>query len=199
MQQNEVENAPVRFGTNLGMILEYFDMYKEDPDSVSEEMQLLFDSISSNEGSNTRHSDKALTPAGQDKIKGILQWLNDIRQYGHLKADVYPVYAPEIDNAPNFDFEAYGFSSSDLEALPASIVSEAIKDKFSNALEAANYLEEVYTSPLSYEYTHINNSEERAWLQDAIEGAGEISLTDEEKLHLFKELVKTEGFEKYLH
>ena len=95
MQQNEVENAPVRFGTNLGMILEYFDMYKEDPNSVSEEMQLLFESISTNEGSNTRQSEKALSSAGQDKIKGILQWLNDIRQYGHLKADVYPLYKPE--------------------------------------------------------------------------------------------------------
>ena len=199
MQANEFENAPLRFGTNLGLILDYFDMYKEDPSSVSDEMKYLFDTISTGLDGDAPSSSTTLSNASQDKIKGILQWLNDIRQYGHLKADVYPVYAPEIDNAPNFDFEAYGFSSSDLEALPASIVSEAIKDKFSNALEAANYLEEVYTSPLSYEYTHINNSEERAWLQDAIEGAGEISLTDEEKLHLFKELVKTEGFEKYLH
>lgn len=199
MQQNEVENAPVRFGTNLGMILEYFDMYKEDPDSVSEEMQLLFDSISSNEGSNTRHSDKALTPAGQDKIKGILQWLNDIRQYGHLKADVYPVYSPEIDNAPDFDFNAYGFSDADLENLPAGIVSEAIADKFGNALEAARYLEKIYTSPLSYEYTHINNTEERNWLQNTIEGLGEVELSSDKKVYLFKELVKTEGFEKYLH
>lgn len=199
MQQNEVENAPVRFGTNLGMILEYFDMYKEDPNSVSEEMQLLFDSIASNEGSNTRQSGQALSSTGQDKIKGILQWLNDIRQYGHLKADVYPVYSPEIDNAPDFDFNAYGFSDEDLENLPAGIVSEAIADKFDNALEAARYLEQIYTSPLSYEYTHINNSEEREWLQNTIEGLGEVELSNDQKIYLFKELVKTEGFEKYLH
>ena len=199
MQQNEVENAPVRFGTNLGMILEYFDMYKEDPNSVSEEMQLLFESISTNEGSNTRQSEKSLSSAGQDKIKGILQWLNDIRQYGHLKADVYPLYKPEINNAPDFDFNAYGFTDADLESLPADIVSEALGSKFDNALDAARYLEQLYTSPLSYEYTHINNSEERDWLQNAIESHGEINLSNEEKLHLFKELVKTEGFEKYLH
>ena len=185
MQQNEVENAPVRFGTNLGMILEYFDMYKEDPESVSEEMQLLFESISSNERSNTRQSSQALSSTGQDKIKGILQWLNDIRQYGHLKADVYPVYSPEIDNAPDFDFNAYGFSDADLENLPASIVSEALADKYSNALEAARYLEQLYTSPLSYEYTHINNSEERAWLQETIEGLGEVELSNDKKIYLF--------------
>lgn len=199
MQEREFENAPLRFGTNLGLILEYFDMYKNDPDSVSDEMKYLFDNISTDQEGNTRQDGKQLSAAGQDKIKGILQWLNDVRQYGHLKADVYPVYAPEIDNAPDFDFNAYGFQDADLEALPASIVSEAIADKFDNALDAARYLEQVYTSPLSYEYTHINNSEEREWLQNAIESAGEVNLSEEEKLHLFKELVKTEGFEKYLH
>lgn len=199
MQEREFENAPLRFGTNLGLILEYFDMYKNDPDSVSDEMKYLFDNISTDQEGNTRQDGKQLSAAGQDKIKGILQWLNDVRQYGHLKADVYPVYAPEIDNAPDFDFNAYGFQDTDLEALPASIVSEAIADKFDNALDAARYLEQVYTSPLSYEYTHINNSEEREWLQNAIESAGEVNLSEEEKLHLFKELVKTEGFEKYLH
>ncbi|QQD85374.1 2-oxoglutarate dehydrogenase E1 component [Jeotgalicoccus sp. ATCC 8456] len=199
MQEREFENAPLRFGTNLGLILEYFDMYKNDPDSVSDEMKYLFDNISTDQEGNTRQDGKQLSAAGQDKIKGILQWLNDVRQYGHLKADVYPVYAPEIDNAPDFDFNAYGFQDADLEALPASIVSEAMADKFDNALDAARYLEQVYTSPLSYEYTHINNSEEREWLQNAIESEGEVNLSEEEKLHLFKELVKTEGFEKYLH
>ena len=172
MQEREFENAPLRFGTNLGLILEYFDMYKNDPDSVSDEMKYLFDNISTDQEGNTRQDGKQLSAAGQDKIKGILQWLNDVRQYGHLKADVYPVYAPEIDNAPDFDFNAYGFQDADLEALPASIVSEAMADKFDNALDAARYLEQVYTSPLSYEYTHINNSEEREWLQNAIESEG---------------------------
>src|SRR5699024_3045573 len=74
-----------------------------------------------------------------------LQWLNDIRQYGHLKADVYPLYKPEINNAPDFDFNAYGFTDADLESLPADIVSEALGSKFDNALDAARYLEQLDT------------------------------------------------------
>src|SRR5699024_2554818 len=110
----------------------------------------------------------------------------------------YPVYSPEIDNAPDFDFNAYGFSDADLENLPAGIVSEAIADKFDNALEAARYLETIYTSPLSYEYTHINNTEERNWLQNTSEGLGEVELSTDKKVQLYNELVETEGFGVHL-
>lgn len=40
-----LDEAPPRFGTNLGILLEMFDQYLVDPSSVSDELQILFSSI----------------------------------------------------------------------------------------------------------------------------------------------------------
>lgn len=195
MKEKAVENAPVSFGTNLGLILDYYDMYLQDRHSVSDEMRMLFDSILDNKnqvnlGTRSNVNNKAL--------EGIFKWLGDIRAYGHLRAKVYPLYSPTIANAPTFRFEDYGFTESDLKSVDVESISPYLTEKFDNAEEAINFLKELYTAPLSYEYMHVNNQDEKAWFEKNIEGSGEVSLSDEEKKNLFIELAKTEGFEKYL-
>ncbi|WP_017548984.1 2-oxoglutarate dehydrogenase E1 component [Salinicoccus carnicancri] len=193
MQEKELENAPLRFGTNLGMILELHDMYQEDPDSVSEEMRTLFESIGSGK------SGAAVSNMDQDKVKGLLRLLDNIRLFGHLKSDIYPVYRPDVKNIPSLDFEDYGLSEDDLKQMPASLVSSHLGDHYDNAYEAMTQLYELYTGPLAYEYMHINDTEERQWLKETIEQQSPVSLSDDEKKHLFRTLAKVEGFEKYLH
>src|SRR5699024_11046957 len=131
-------------------------------------------------------------------LKGILKWLVDIRTYGHLVAKVYTLYPPTISNAPTFNFEDYGFTAEDLKSLDVETISTHLTGMSDNALDAISYLKDVYAAPLSYEYMHMNNQEERAWFEENIEVHGDISYSNEEKKELFKELAKTEGFEKYL-
>src|SRR5699024_6576280 len=192
MQEKELENAPLRFGTNLGMILELHEMYQEDPNSVSEEMRTLFESIGSGGSGAGSNMD-------QGKVKGLLRLLDNIRLFGHLKSDVYPVYRPDVKNIPSLDFEDYGVSEDDLKQMPASLISSHLGDHYDNAYEAMTQLYELYTGPLAYEYMHINDTEERQWLKETIEQQSPVSLSDDEKKHLFKTLAKVEGFEKYLH
>src|SRR5690625_3997886 len=45
---------------------------------------------------------------------------------------------------------------------------------------------------------HINDTEERQWLKETIEQQSPVSLSDDEKKHLFQTLANVEGFEKYL-
>ncbi|WP_428417803.1 2-oxoglutarate dehydrogenase E1 component [Phocicoccus schoeneichii] len=195
MEEKAFENAPVSFGTNLGLILEYYDMYIEDRQSVSSEMRILFDSIlDSKDQVNLGTTGSTNNTA----LKGILKWLVDIRTYGHLVAKVYPLYPPTISNAPTFNFEDYGFTEEDLKSLDVETISTHLTGMFDNALDAVKYLKDVYSAPLSYEYMHMNNQEERAWFEENIEVHGDISYSNEEKKELFKELAKTEGFEKYL-
>lgn len=193
MQEKELENAPLRFGTNLGMILELHDMYQEDPDSVSNEMRTLFESI------GTAQSGAAGSKMDQNKVKGLLRLLDNIRLFGHLKSDIYPLYRPDVKNVPSLDFENYGVTEDDLKKMPASLVSSHLGDHYDNAYEAVTQLHDLYTGSLAYEYMHINDTEERQWLKETIEQQDEISLSDDEKKHLFKTLAKVEGFEKYLH
>ena len=194
MQDKQVENAPITFGTNLGYILDLHDMYIKDPSSVSEEMQLLFSEIGST-GSGT-----VLTQdADQNKVKGLIRLVDNIRLYGHLQADIYPLFKPKFEDLPSIIIEEYGLTPEDLKKFDAGLVSQHLKDRYSNAYEAITELTKLYTGPIAYEYMHITDLKERDWIKKEIETAEENPLSDDEKLELFTMLAKVEGFEKYLH
>ncbi len=195
MQDKNVEHAPVRLGTNLGMILEYHDMYLEDPDSVSEEMQLLFSELGGTGPVKTGTRDKAV----ETKVKGLIRLIDNIRLYGHLQADIYPLYKPKFEYLPSLIVEQYGLTEYDLKSFEASLVSSHLEDRYENAYEAVTKLTKLYTGPIAYEYMHITDLKEREWIKKEIETAEDNPLSDEEKLELFTMLAKVEGFEKYLH
>lgn len=195
MQDKNVENAPIRLGTNLGMILDFHDMYLEDPGSVSEEMQLLFSELGGTGPVKSGTRDKTV----ETKVKGLIRLIDNIRLYGHLQADIYPLYKPKFEDLPSIIIEEYGLTAEDLKAFDASLVSSHLEDRYDNAYEAVTKLTELYTGPIAYEYMHITDLKERDWIKKEIETAEDDPLTDDEKLELFTMLAKVEGFEKYLH
>src|SRR5699024_6827852 len=134
----------------------------EDPDSVSEEMQILFETILQNEG----HISSPQTCGSNSKLENIIKCVMDIRTCGHLVAVVYSVYPPEVKNKPDFSFESYGFTEEDVKNVDVETISPYLVDTFDNALDALNHLKETYTSPLSFEFSHINNEEEREWFKE---------------------------------
>ncbi|GGB06109.1 2-oxoglutarate dehydrogenase E1 component [Macrococcus hajekii] len=190
MNNNQFEEAPVRFGANLGYLLEMADQYKENPTSVTEEMQALFSVLSSG---------GSVSGLNAEKIKAVIQLIDNIRQYGHLKGDIYPLYKPVRENLPKLTPEDFNLTQSDLEQLPASLVSEEMAGKYNNAFEAVNHLNQIYMDTIGYEMSHINNAEERDWLKNTIEAGARSTLSKDEKLALLKSLAHVEGFEKYIH
>ena len=84
----DVTEAPVNFGANLGLMLDLYDDYLQDPSSVPDDLQVLFKALlkmaklmspkSTTEGSGSS--------AGDGTIKRIMRLIDNIRQYGHLKA-----------------------------------------------------------------------------------------------------------------
>lgn len=189
-----LEEAPPRFGTNLGILLEMFDQYQNDPSSVSDELQELFSNI---QRGSTGHSRMGSTDA--DIVKRLMRLIDNIRQYGHLKADIYPLYKPERDQHIKLSIEDFGLSEEVLKQLPASLVSEHYGERLNNAFEAITEMQQTYQGPIAYEVSHINNSEEREWLKTTIESKVKRDFSKEEKVELLKSVARVEGFEKYIH
>ncbi|MDR5602421.1 2-oxoglutarate dehydrogenase E1 component [Staphylococcus coagulans] len=192
----QVTEAPVNFGTNLGLILELYDQYLDDPSSVTEDLQVLFSTIKDGEATV---SSKHQSSSGDSTIKRVMRLIDNIRQYGHLEADIYPVNAPQRTNIPKLNPEDFNLDKQTLEGISAEIVSDHFKDIYDNAYEAIVRMEKRYKGPIAFEYTHINNNKERVWLKRRIETPYKASLNKEEKIKLFKLLAHVEGFEKYLH
>ncbi|TDM04221.1 2-oxoglutarate dehydrogenase E1 component [Macrococcus carouselicus] len=190
MNKKNLEEAPIRFGANLGYLLEMADQYNTDPSSVTEEMQQLFAVLSTG---------KVEGGADAQKLKSVLQLIDNIRQYGHLKGDIYPLYKREYEHLPKLTPEEFNLTSEDLRSLPARFVSEKLEGRFDNAEDAIHHLDKVYMGSIGYEMSHINNADERQWLIDYIETEGRHEFTREEKIELLKSLAHVEGFEKYIH
>jgi 2-oxoglutarate dehydrogenase E1 component len=71
--------------------------------------------------------------------------------------------------------------------------------EFATIREMLDILQRTYCSTLGVEFMHISNPEEKAWIQERIEGPDKgIAFTAEGKKAILQKLVEAEGFEQFL-
>ena len=91
-------------------------------------------------------------------------------------------------------------SDADLKAIPAKTVWQDAPEGIHTALDVIHRLKEVYTQTLAYEFSHIQDSEERAWLHQMVESNSlRQPLSNQKRTALLKRLTAVEGFEQFLH
>ena len=114
--KKEFTEAPVNFGANLGLMLDLYDDYLQDPSSVPEDLQVLFSTIKTGEAHIEAKptTDGGGSQAGDSTIKRVMRLIDNIRQYGHLKADIYPVNPPERQNVPKLEIEDFDLDKETL-------------------------------------------------------------------------------------
>ena len=70
--------------------------------------------------------------------------------------------------------------------------------EFGTMREIVAILRRTYCQTLGIEFMHISNAQQKAWIQERIEGADkEITFTREGKRAILNKLVEAEGFEKF--
>ncbi|MDT4107479.1 2-oxoglutarate dehydrogenase E1 component, partial [Staphylococcus aureus] len=154
-ERKEVSEAPVNFGANLGLMLDLYDDFLQDPSSVPEDLQVLFSTIK-NDDSIVPALKSTSSQNSDGTIKRVMRLIDNIRQYGHLKADIYPVNPPKRKHVPKLEIEDFDLDQQTLEGISAGIVSDHFADIYDNAYEAILRMEKRYKGPIAFEYTHIN-------------------------------------------
>ncbi len=133
------------------------------------------------------------------RVVGAARLARSIREYGHLAADIDPLGAPRPGD-PMLDPATHGISEADLAALPASIVWRTAGPEAGNALDAIRRLRAIYSGTIGYDYDHVQDFEERAWLREAAEfDRFRPPLAPDERRDLLRRLSEVEGFERFLH
>ncbi|WP_211746684.1 2-oxoglutarate dehydrogenase E1 component [Paenibacillus sp. Marseille-Q4541] len=196
------------YGPNMGYVQEQYELYTVNPDSVDAEYRTLFQQwgpppveelTSSKESGSTIASGVADIHLLQKAVTAG-KLVQNIRRFGHLKADIDPLGISEEVNTNLLSPEQLGLSEQDLRSLPASIIWENADATTKTALDAIARLNELYTGPIAFEFSHIQDEEERKWLNEYIEsGKVQAELTEEERKALLKRLVQVEQFEQFLH
>lgn len=194
------------FGPNFGYILELYEAYRDNRDSVSEETRTLFDTYGDPNLAVVSGMDTSLQmqqpgsgfSVPPERIAKAIQLAGQIRLKGHLAAATDPIYPSE--QVPTLETSYFGLTDGDLNQIPASVVWQGAPKDIRTARDAIDRLRQVYTSRFGYEFAHLTNTSEREWLENQVE-SGKLfgPLSTDEKKQLFEGLAETELFERFLH
>ena len=137
------------YGPNAGYVLDLYDRYRRDPQSVDPETQRLFEGWSppgEGEAPSTREPAQVpTTSAAPDvaRVVGAAALAQAIREYGHLGARLDPL-GSEPKGDPELEPATHGITEWDLARLPASVVGGPAARGAPSALEAINALRRIY-------------------------------------------------------
>jgi len=183
-------------GPNSGYVVELYDRYLQDPDSVDPDIRVLFEKW------NPETDDSTTTdahPQDMDKIVATANLAQAIRAFGHLEANLDPLGSnPTGDSC--LSIAGHNLTDEDLFQLPSSLVRGPIAETTSNAFEAIQKLRSVYSSKIGYDFYHLNSIEERKWFREAAESGTFRPPNDpiNERL-LLESLTQVEVLEMFLH
>ncbi len=144
-----------------------------------------------------KKAEKNAERAYLQKTIGSLRLLQMIRSYrvrGHLHATLDPLGLQVQEYHAELDSNTYGFDEYDETAYLVDNMLGFTSATFQQVLEK---LQKVYCGNIGYEYMHIQDPDQRAWIQEKIENDNLDQNID--KKSIYKNLAKAEMFENFLH
>jgi 2-oxoglutarate dehydrogenase E1 component len=142
---------------------------------------------------------QALPGAQVLKVVTAARLARGIREYGHLCARIDPLGELRPGD-PMLEAATHHLADDDLRALPATIVWPSAGPELASCLEAIDRLRQIYCGPIGYDFDHIQDFGERAWLHTVVEsGTFRTPLSPDQKRTLLRRLTEVEGFERFMH
>ena len=136
-----------------------------------------------------------LHKVAQDSIRAI-QIVRAYRVIGHFEADLDPLKITPKQPHPQLDPNFYGFHAEDLDR--SIFLGGVLGLETATPRRIVEILKRTYCGRIGYEFMHINDAEQKDWLQRRIEGPDkEIVFSPEGKKAILNKLVEAEGFEKF--
>ena len=124
----------------------------------------------------------------------ITELIHAYRSRGHLAADTDPL-AYRVRRHPDLDLSSYGLSVWDLDRpFPTGGFGDSDQMLLRDILTR---LHDTYTRTVGIEYMHIQDPEQRAWVQKRIERPYEAPSPDAQR-HILGTLIRAEAFEEFL-
>ena len=181
---------------NAEFIDEQYQHWKADPNSVSPDWRFFFTGF---ELASTREQE-AVVVCDEEQVRRqsrVESLVHRYRDLGHLLACLDPLVACPTDH-PLLDLKAFHLTDEDLDR-------EFYADLFPHAgratlREIVLALRETYCRSIGVEYMHIQDPDERHWLQERIEPVrNRTSLTREERVRILEKLYQANLFEQFLN
>ncbi len=177
-----------------------YRQYQQDPLSVDTSWAAFFkgfDYASNSNGASTGGTISTDTNvANLIKEFSVASLIHGYRDRGHLLSDTNPI-RPRRDRKPHLRLENYNLAEADMNTV--FFAGEELGLKNATLGQIVAHLQKIYSGHIGYEYTHIENREQRMWLRERIENSGaNYGLTIEKKKRILEKLNGAVGFEQFL-
>jgi len=135
--------------------------------------------------------------AAVDTIRALML-IRSYRVRGHLKAKLDPLELEVPQEHPELNPTTYGFEGSDWDR--EIFIDNVLGLETATIREILEIVQRTYCGSIGIEFMHIQEPDQKAWLQERIEGRHkEVNFTSEGKAAILRKLIETEGFEHFLN
>ena len=143
-----------------------------------------------------RPSAEAVREATRDSLAALMM-IRVYRVRGHLIATFDPLNLEGTVYHPELDPKTFGFTETDMDR--PIFINNVLGLETATAREILQVLKDTYCSNIGVEYMHMQEPDERNWIQYRIEGAhNRTQFTLKGKRAIYERLVEAEGFEQFL-
>jgi len=221
----ELEQTAFLYGGNGAFIEDLYARYLRDPSTVDPSWRGYFDELGPETRALFERSRSALQPRdaerpqpaprlaeggavvdlGSERSRRLiidhLRVVMLIRAYrvrGHLLADLDPLGLAGDKHHPELDPKAYGFTDADLDR--EFFLDNVLGLEKATLRRIVEILRQTYSAKIGVEFMHIQDPDQKAWIQGRMEGTHNLLRpTGEIKQEILEQLVIAEGFERFLH
>ncbi len=130
-----------------------------------------------------------------DKTARVQEMIHAFRVRGHLLADIDPLEYHQRSH-PDLDIANHGMTLWDLDREFAT--GGFGGQQFAKLRDILGTLRDAYCRTVGIEYMHIQDPEQRKWIQDRLERKQD-KIDREEQLRILRKLNEAEAFESFLH
>lgn len=132
-----------------------------------------------------------------EKQAKALQLINMYRVRGHLLANLDPLKT-EAKYHPELDPSTYGFTVWDYDRV---FITDGLANLRTATLrEILSILNQTYCDSIGVEFRHIQDPDEKQWLQEKMEPIRNLpDFSNEIKKQILHKLIEAESFEKFIH
>ena len=139
----------------------------------------------------------SIKQASQDSVRAIML-IRAYRIRGHLISNLDPLSIQKKKEHSELKPETYGFLKKDFNRK--IFLDGVLGLQYADLNQILQILKKTYCSTIGYEFMHMSDPEEKAWIRNRIEGPEkDITFTDNGKKAILNKIIQAEGFEKYLH
>jgi len=208
------------YSGNAWFVEELYEAYLNHPESIEPEWRTYFDSIQSGESAKDiahspiqqayasaaqrpRHSTMVIQSPAADTVShqkqtAVLQLINAHRFNGHRQSDLDPLKQYQRPNIPELDPAFHGLTEEDMDKTfnTGSLFAADVM----TLREIIHIIKTTYCGSIGAEYMHINETEQKRWIQKRLEEPLATPNFDTEKrIRILDRVIDANALEEYLH